>query len=42
MHKIMKTEINLENETNYKLAGRSEFAHQCLRKLDKNFKSFFN
>jgi hypothetical protein len=41
LDKLMKNVENLEGKINYKLAGKSEFAQQCLIKLDKNFKSFF-
>jgi putative transposase len=41
MDKAMKQVTNLEGEVNYKLL-KSKVAQQTLRKLDKNFKSFFS
>ena len=40
MDKVMKQVKNLEGEVNYKLL-KAKVAQQTLRKLDKNFKSFF-
>lgn len=40
MNKAMKQVENLEGEVNYKLL-KAKVAQQTLRKLDKNFKSFF-
>jgi putative transposase len=40
MDKAMKQVENLEGEVNYKLL-KAKIAQQTLRKLDKNFKSFF-
>ncbi|OAD23308.1 transposase, IS605 OrfB family [Candidatus Thiomargarita nelsonii] len=40
MDKAMKQVTNLEGEVNYKLL-KSKVAQQTLRRLDKNFKSFF-
>jgi putative transposase len=40
MDKAMKQVKNLEGEVNYKLL-KAKVAQQTLRKLDKNFKSFF-
>jgi putative transposase len=41
MDKAMKQVTNLEGEINYKLL-KAKVAQQTLRKLDKNFKSFFS
>jgi putative transposase len=41
MDKAMKQVTNLEGEINYKLL-KSKVAQQTLRRLDKNFKSFFS
>jgi putative transposase len=40
MDKVMKQVTNLEGEINYRLV-KSAVAQQTLRRLDKNFKSFF-
>ncbi len=40
MDKVMKQVKNLEGEVNYKLL-KAKVAQQTLRRLDKNFKSFF-
>jgi putative transposase len=40
MDKAMKQVTNLEGEVNYRLL-KSAVAQQTLRRLDKNFKSFF-
>ena len=40
MDKAMKQTTNLEGEINYKLL-KAKVAQQTLRRLDKNFKSFF-
>ena len=40
MNKAMKQVENLEGEVNYKLL-KAKVAQQTLRKLDKNFQSFF-
>ncbi|MEN8218351.1 MAG: hypothetical protein ABFS56_18675 [Pseudomonadota bacterium] len=40
MDKAMRQEVNLEGEVNYKLL-KAKVAQQTLRRLDKNFKSFF-
>ncbi|HDN25972.1 MAG TPA: hypothetical protein ENG03_02535, partial [Thioploca sp.] len=41
MDKVMKQVTNLEGEINYKLL-KAKVAQQTLRRLDKNFKSFFS
>jgi len=41
MDKVMKQVTNLEGEVNYKLL-KAKVAQQTLRRLDKNFKSFFS
>jgi putative transposase len=41
MDKAMKQVENLEGEVNYRLL-KSKVAQQTLRRVDKNFKSFFN
>jgi len=40
MDKVMKQVTNLEGEVNYKLL-KAKVAQQTLRRLDKNFRSFF-
>lgn len=40
MDKVMKQVVNLEGEVNYRLL-KAKVAQQTLRRLDKNFKSFF-
>jgi len=41
MDKVMKQVTNLEGEVNYRLL-KAKVAQQTLRRLDKNFKSFFS
>jgi len=41
MDKVMKQVTNLEGEVNYKLL-KAKVAQQTLRRLDKNFRSFFS
>jgi putative transposase len=41
MDKAMKQVSNLEGQVNYRLL-KSKVAQQTLRRVDKNFKSFFN
>ncbi len=41
MDKVMKQVENLEGEVNYRLL-KSKVAQQTLRRVEKNFKSFFN
>jgi putative transposase len=42
MDKAMKQVENLEGEINYRLLKKAKLAQQTLRRVDKNFKSFFN
>lgn len=40
LEKLMKEQLNLENEINYRLMPKAQCAQQCLKVIDRDLKSY--